>query len=370
MKSIYYLIFLPAVFFIFSCGNNENEKKDSGDVPVEYELPLKYATHFKVFKSGEDFRVEIIGDNKIVQEFVVSYAPQNKNIIKIPFEKIVATSTTHLGFFEILNSRESIVGFPNTKFISDSVLHNLAINGKIAELGTAEALNLEKLFDLNPDIVFDFPNLRAQGQTKELHKVGIKSIFITEFYEENTLGKVEWIKLFGLLMGKEELANKEFEKIEKNYLELKNTIKKKDIKPKVLSGIMFGDAWYAPGGNSFAVKMYENAGASYVWSSDTTSGSKSFSFEKVFEDAIDADYWIGVGGKKSLDDLLSSNTKYSLFKAFKDKNVYSYGGLTPWGANSYFEMGVLRPDVVLKDLTIIFDPKADKENLVYYKKLK
>lgn len=363
------LISFVIVLFLISCSTTENEKKIVD--AKEQEIPIKYAKNFKIYKSGSNYRIVIFDRQKVVQEFLVSNQPRDNSVLKIPMNKFVATSTTHLGYIEKLDLRKGLVGFPNTKFISDTLLYNRVKNGEIVELGTAESLNLEKLFVLSPDVIFDFPNPISQGQKAKLKKAGLKTIMITEFYEETALGKAEWIKLFGLLLGKEDSAKKEFDKIEKRFLELKNSISENSLKPAVFSGIMYGDSWYAPGGRSFAAKFYKDAGADFVWKSDTTSGSKSFSFEKVFEDAVDAEYWIGVGGKKSLNDLVESNSNYSLFKAYKNKNIYSvYGGMTAWGANPYFEKGVLEPDVILKDLITIFDKNSDKSKLIYYKKLK
>ena len=368
MKSILSVLVFALVLFT-SCNNEVKEKKKS--TSSEQEIVLKYAKYFKIYKSEDSFRIEIYDRTKVIQELLVSNDPKSSDVLKIPFNKFVATSTTHLGYIEYLNSRSGLVGFPKINLIADSVLHSKALKGDLAELGTAESMNFEKLFELSPDVIFDFPNPISEGQKSKLIKAGMKISTVTEFYEETALGKVEWIKLFGLLLGKEELANKVFEEIENRYLNIEKSVEVKKDAPTVFSGTMFGDTWYAPGGNSFASKFYKAVGAQYVWASDSSSGSRSFSFEKVYQDAVDADYWIGVGGQSSLKSMIESNSNYNLFKAFKNKNVYSvYGGETAWGANSYFEKGVLEPDVVLEDLIIIFDDNSDKSKLIYHKKLK
>lgn len=372
MRKLLSVILLSLVLFV-SCDNNldSNKNNKQKNENSEQEIFLKYAKHFKVYKSEDVYRIEILDRSKVIQEFKVSKTFDGTDIIKIPLKKFVATSTTHLGYIEYLNSRDGLVGFPKTDFISDSILHSRVLDGKIAELGTAESMNFEKLFELNPGVIFDFPNPISEGQKGKLLKAGMKIAVITEFYEETALGKVEWIKLFGLLLGKEDLANKLFREIENNYLNLEKSITAKNKVPTIFSGIMYGDTWYAPGGKSFVAKFYKAAGANYVWGADSSSGSRSFSFEKVYQDAVDADYWIGVGGQESLNSLIESNSNYGLFKAFKNKNVFSvYGGLTDWGANSYFEKGVLEPDVVLQDLILIFDENSDKSKLVYHKQLK
>lgn len=368
MKKVVSILIMSFVLFI-SCNSGEANKNKTDS--SEKEVVLKYAKHFKIFKSEDVYRIEIYDRSKVIQELRVSHNPKSSEVLKIPFKKFVATSSTHLGYIEYLDLRDGLVGFPKTNFISDSILHSRAESGNLAELGTAESMNFEKLFELNPDVIFDFPNPISEGQKSKLIKAGMNISVITEFYEETALGKVEWIKLFGLLLGKEELANEIFKDVEERFLKLENSIVDKDIVNTVFSGIMYGDTWYAPGGKSFMAKFYKIAGADYVWGDDSSSGSRSFSFEKVYQDAVNADYWIGVGGQPSLQSLIESNSNYGLFKAFKNKKVYSvYGGLTEWGANSYFEQGVLEPDVVLQDLIFIFDENSDKSKLVYHKELK
>ncbi len=370
MKKLLLLPILSLLIFSSSCSNDAKKEKSTKSNSTEQEIVLKYAKHFKIFKSDDAYRIEIYDKDKMIKDFKVSKNPKSPEIIKIPIKRFVATSTTHLGYIEYLNSREGLVGFPKTTLISDSILHARALSGDLAELGTAESMNLEKLFELSPDVIFDFPNPISEGQKQKLVKAGLKIVLITEFYEETALGKVEWIKLFGLLLGKEKLANKVFADVESRYLSINKSSVVNEKSPTVFSGIMYGDTWYAPGGKSFAAEFYAAAGVNYVWASDSSSGSRTFSFEKVYQDAVNADYWVGVGGQPSLKSMLESNPNYKLFKAFRNKNVYSvYKGQTPWGANPYFELGVLQPDVILQDLINIFDEGADKSKLVYHKRL-
>ncbi|MFV0237178.1 MAG: ABC transporter substrate-binding protein, partial [Flavobacteriales bacterium] len=59
-----------------------------------------------------------------------------------------------------------------------------------------------------------------------------------------------------------------------------------------------------------------------------------------------------------------------LFKAFERGEIYSLTGNMDQEANNYFEEGVVRPDLILKDLTQIFYPSKKRQKLKFYKKLK
>lgn len=91
MHKVISLLIITFGLFI-SCSNNQDSqnKKDNS----EKELTLKYAKHFKIFKSEDVYRIEIYDRSKVIQEFRVSKNPESLKILKIPFKKIVATSTT------------------------------------------------------------------------------------------------------------------------------------------------------------------------------------------------------------------------------------------------------------------------------------
>lgn len=52
-----------------------------------------------------------------------------------------------------------------------------------------------------------------------------------------------------------------------------------------MTGVMYGDVWYVPGGRSYAAKFIEDAGGKYLWSDNPKTGSIELSFESVLEKA-------------------------------------------------------------------------------------
>ncbi|MDQ3396075.1 MAG: ABC transporter substrate-binding protein, partial [Bacteroidota bacterium] len=159
--------------------------------------------------------------------------------------------------------------------------------------------------------------------------------------------------------------------IRNNYDSLKDLVKKEQNKPTVYSGIVYGDIWYVPAGRSWAAQLLDHAGAAYLWSNDGGQGSLELSFEKVYEKASDADYWIGVASFESLEEIRNVEVRYADFKAFKEGNVYSYNArIGEKGGNEYMELGYARPDIILADLIKILHPQLIPEHQLYfYKKL-
>jgi iron complex transport system substrate-binding protein len=134
---------------------------------------------------------------------------------------------------------------------------------------------------------------------------------------------------------------------------------------------VYGDAWFMPGGKNYASTLLKDAGCEYLWESDSTSGFLELSFESVYEKAHNADRWIGVGSYKTLKEIEAADQRYTRFKAFKDKEVYTFNArVGSKGGSEFLELGYLRPDIILKDLVRIGHPEvAQDHTLFFHKKL-
>jgi iron complex transport system substrate-binding protein len=228
-------------------------------------------------------------------------------------------------------------------------------------------MNLERLVVLKPDLVMSYSVSGRQGQTKKIIELGIPVVINAEYLETHPLGRAEWIKFMAAFLDKESQANEVFSIIENNYLAAKELVSSELNQPTVLSGIVYNDAWFLPGGQNYASRILKDAGYRYLWEGDSTIGFLRLSFEAVYEKAKDADYWIGVGSFISLEDLKNADNRYALFKAFKDRNVYTYDVRKgEKGGSEFFELGYLRPDIILKDLIKIYRPELIKDHQLYF----
>jgi iron complex transport system substrate-binding protein len=368
------LIILFSFVFFSSCKNDNVSKNDNesqskqGDLhsnkSTEFKVAIdfKYAEKIKVFESETHYKIKIFSNDALIQE---------KLILKsnLPYSKYISTSTTHVAFINALDKADCLIGFPNPNLIYDSYCHQRFLEDKIADIGSFSSLDIEKILDLQSDIIFDYPKGVTTQKASKFKKFNTEILLISEFYEVDALAKAEWIKLFGILFDQNQKADSIFSLVEKNYHNINSTLKENGQRPSVISGIFYGDSWHAPAGESYTAKMFEKAGGDYIWKDIQGSGSFTISFEKAFSEGIAADYWIGVGAKRSFKELTLDNEKYIHFKSFKNKNIYSsYASVTPWGANPIFEQGVLRPDLILADFYNIINQTEDELN--FYKKLK
>ena len=379
MKLFYFRIaFCLLTISFVSCKQNTTV---ATTVKTSLKNEIQYAKGLQIFKFTGYSIVKITSPWPNAKE-TFTYVLQQKNgiipdslkqfsIIPIPIKSIVVTSTSHIPSLEMLGVENTLIGFPNTNYISSEKTRKLIDSGKVREVGKNESLNTEVLIDMSPDVIVSFGINNSNPTLDNLQKSGLKVMLNGDWTEQTPLGKAEWIKFFGALYGLDSKAQTIFSEIEKEY---KNTLalaKKIKLKPTVLSGSMFQDQWYVPQGQSWASLFLKDAQSDYLWASTDGTGSLSLPFETVLDKAQHAEFWIAPGDFSSLKEMSNSNPHYTEFDSFKNKKVYSYsikkgakGGIV------YFEWSPTRPDWVLKDLIKIFHPElVPNHKLFFFQKL-
>jgi iron complex transport system substrate-binding protein len=364
-----------SIILLGACGVKQDHSAASQQGTAA--LELRYATGFRITKIEGAKLVEVLhpyqNSNTIIKYLLVKRGQpvpshdEDVEVIRIPIQTIVCTSTTHIPLLDYLDASEKLIGFPTTDYISSTRIRERIDSGFVSNLGIEDAMNLERLVVLKPDLVMSYSVSGRQGQTKKINELGIPVVINAEYLETHPLGRAEWIKFMAAFLDKESQANEVFSIIENNYLAAKELVRSELNQPTVLSGIVYNDAWFLPGGQNYASRILKDAGYRYLWEGDSTIGFLRLSFEAVYEKAKDADYWIGVGSFNSLEDLKNADNRYALFKAFKDRNVYTYDVRKgEKGGSEFFELGYLRPDIILKDLIKIYRPELIKDHQLYF----
>ncbi len=358
------------VFFtllIFAVGCKENTESTS-KITSEIENEIKYASGLAIFKY-EDYTVIKVSNPWPNATKNYTYILKEKEAkipdslsrfttIQVPIKNIVVTSTTHIPSLEMLGVENSLVGFPNLDYVSSEKVRARIENGKVRELGSNQTLNTEVIIDIAPDVLIGYGIDNKNPTLDNLEKSGLKIMLNGDWNEQTPLGKAEWIKFFGVLYGLDEKANTIFSDIEKEYNTTLELAKKAASKPTILAGDMFEGTWYLPKGSSWGSLLLAQAGGNYLWKETEGTGSLSLSFETVLEKAKDADFWITSGQFSTLKEMIDANPHYSQFKAFQNKNVYSFSSRKgKKGGILYYELAPNRPDIVLKDIVKTLHPE-------------
>ncbi|MGV6845590.1 MAG: ABC transporter substrate-binding protein [Lutibacter sp.] len=370
---IKYLSCILCLILSSSCdfSKNYNAKNSAKKISNSYAkgfsiIAHKDYTELKIYSPNTHFKKSV--------SYFFSTNNQNPKIktIKIPVKSVVVTSTTHLPMLELLHGENNLVGFPNTKYISSEKILTRIKLGKVLDLGNEEHMNTELLMNLKPDIVIGFSLNSNNKMYQNIKKMGINVIINNDWLEANPLARAEWIKVFGLLFNKNHLADSIFKTIESNYLTAKKLAKSAKKIPTVISGGLFKNIWYLPAGKSFEATFLNDANTNYLYKNTSGTGSLSLNIESVYVKGKNANIWLSPSYFTSYQELANSNVLYTKFKAFKQKQIYSYvinkgksGGIV------YFELAPTRPDLVLKDLIKIAHPSLlPNYKLTFYRRLK
>lgn len=351
--------------------------KDTSEVPLAYTSKIQYAKGFQI-ENFETYAILTITNPWPESNLAFRYllkrtavTVENEGafeaVLNIPIQSMVVTSTTHIPSLEMLEEETALIGFPNLDYISSERTRTLINSEKIKELGKNEDMNTEVLIALKPDVVVTFAVEGRNKTVNTIQRAGIPVLYNADWTETHPLGKAEWIKFFGLLLGKEKAADSIFSVIEKNYNDAKELAKTATEYPSVLSGAMFKDIWYLPQGDSWAAKFIDDAHGNYLWKDRKGTGSLSLNLESVLETGKTAEYWVGPGQFMTYHQMKEAHSVYTEFDAYQKRNVFNFThkkGAS--GGVIYYELAPNRPDLVLKDMIKILHPQLLPDYQLYF----
>lgn len=359
--------FITLIFVLASCTEKTTAPATVKGIPV----PITYAQGF-LLTNYDDYQLLAItkafpnSTDTLHYALIKATTPasvkarltkQNIPTVQVPIRRIVVTSTTHIPSLEMLEEEASLVGFPNLDYISSTLSRKRIANNYIKELGQNESIHTEVLLELAPEAIVSFG---VEGENKSLEvaqKAGIPVLYNGDWVEQDPLGKAEWIKFFGALYAKNEMAERLFAEIEKDYNATKLLAQDVPHRPSVLSGAMYKDVWYLPKGDSWPAKLIADAGGNYLWADTQGTGSLSLSIESVLDQGQAAQYWIAPAQYKNYTAMRQASSVYAHFDAFKNKQVYTFAAKTgATGGLLYYELAPNRPDLVLKDMVHYLHP--------------
>ena len=284
----------------------------------------------------------------------IDETPAGYTVIETPVRSTICMTSLQLSNFIKLDELDAVVGITSTRHLFNADMQKRLDDGKTHKIGIEGNFDNEIIMGINPDVILISPFKR--GGYDALTEVGIPLIPHLGYKEMTPLGQAEWIKFIGLLIGKEEKANRIFAEIENRYLKLVKLTSEVKKRPVVFSGELRGGNWYAVGGKSFLAQLFKDAGADYFLKDDVRSGGVSLDFETVYSQAAYADYWRIVNsykGEFTYDVLQAEDVRYADFQAFKKKQVV-YCNMSQ---KPFYESMPVEPEVVLADLIAVFHPQ-------------
>lgn len=373
MRLVYLLMI---VLVLFSCKRKQVVEQPS-PISGNTLTNIKYARGFSVTYLENGKLVEVTKPYPNAKstlryllvekgDAIPSHDPDTR-VIMVPITRMVCTSTSHIPLLDYLNETNALIGFPTTDYISSEKMRARIDVGLVSELGVDKSMNVERLAVLKPELVMGYTISGDVGQFKKMEELNIHVVVNAEYLEEHPLGRAEWIKFMALFFNKEDLADSVFSEIEKSYQQTKDLVAGVTAQPTVMSGVVYGDTWFLPGGKNYAAQLLKDAGCTYLWEDNPSTGFLELSFESVYEKAHDADLWVGVASFMDLQSIENADKRYAQFNSFKKGDVFTYDARKgAKGGSEFLELGYLRPDLILKDLVKIAHPDLLPDHTLYF----
>lgn len=295
---------------------------------------------------------------------------QGKTLQRMPLKelhRVVVFTTSHCQLMEYLGVADRIVGVCDLQYILIPDIQKRVKEGKIVDCGNSMSPDIEKIISLKPDAILLSP-FEGSGGFGRLEKLGIPIIQAADYMETSALGRAEWMRYYGRLLGCAERADSLFHAVDSTYASLKAMAQQFPLGRSILTERKTGATWYTPGGTSTIAIIIKDAQGRYAWSNDQHSGSLALSVEQIISQGGQSDVWaFKYNGTKpmSRDDLLQEYHGYAALKAFQTGEIYECNT----SRVPYFEEVSWRPDYLLREMIQLLHPQVNLGGLRYYKKL-
>lgn len=294
--------------------------------------------------------------------------PPDIKPLQLPLDSVYVVASAAM---DLINESGSLdkVSFSGTK-AKDWSLPSVAAameNGKIAYAGKYSAPDYELLTAGGCDFAIENTMIYHKPEVKEkLEELGIPVLVEYSFYEPHPLGRLEWIKLYGLLFGKEERActyyDDQLSRIE-------------PIMEKKPSGKSVAFFYVNPNGavnvrkpNDYVVKMISLSGGKYaldnlVVEEENALSTMNMMMEDFYVSCVNSDILIYNGTIdsefSSIEDLFAKSELFRDFAAVKNKKVY-------FVSKDFYQQTTGIADF-MEDLYKVM--KGEEDNLTYLLKL-
>lgn len=373
MKRRDFLKALPAATLaLTACGDTKTAPANTASLVFSHSYPLEYATQFTadcyeggytlltITESGDKFLVTPEGAAE------VDDLPEGVTVLRQPMQNIYLVSTSIMDLFIALDGLDSL-SLSGTKaegWYLDEAKAAMQ-EGKIAYAGKYSAPDYEQILAANCGLAFENTMIYHTPEVKEqLERFGIPVLVERSSYEGSPLARMEWIKLVGILLGKEEDAERVFSEQVERVAPLMD--QPSTEKTAAFFSITANNLANVRKGGDYIAQMIEMAGGEYVFSDLTDNGNSLSTMNLPLEDfyagAKDADFLIYnstvEGIVETREQLIAKCSLLADFKAVQNGNV--------WCTNkSFFQQSMELADLILDMHTVFTEEDPDESSLTF-----
>ena len=379
------IILIPALAIALTlsgCGKGGEETGRSAfDDHHKGSMELKYADQFSVdyyddgisvvrVEDGLDYLVT--GGSGELPDWLSEEDVKGMAVINAPAGKVYNAASSAMDLIDAAGALDSVV-MTSTQESDWSIdrIRKLVGDGTIRYIGKYRSPDYEALVEDDVDLAIESTMIYHNPQVKEaIEELGIPVLVERSSYESEPLGRVEWIKLYGLLFGKEEEAKAFFDGSEAK-LQAVDTEAVKDAPSVAFFSVNSNGSVVVRKPGDYVTKMIETAGGTYALDGITDEDENALStmnmqMEAFYDKAVDADILIYnstiEGGLGSISDLTALSDGFSDFAAVKNGSVWCTDAST-------FQKTTGAADMIV-EMNRIFAGAADDSGMEYFHKLR
>jgi iron complex transport system substrate-binding protein len=363
-----FLKLIPAATLVLSGCSSKTEPANTESLVFSHHYQLDYAQQFTADCYEGGYTMVSIPDSG--QKFLVvsqdaaevDSLPADVTVLRQPVENIYLVSTSVMDLILHLDALDSVT-LSGTKaegwYLPEAKQAMEA--GRIAYAGKYSAPDYEQILAANCGLAIENTMILHTPEVKEqLEHFGIPVLVERSSYESGPLERMEWIKLYGILLGKEDTAEQVFAAQEAAIAPLLE--QEPTGKSCAFFSLSSNNLATVRKGSDYVAKMIEMAGGAYVFSDLTDNGNSLATMNLPLEDfyagAKDADVLIYnsaiEGTIASVSQLTEKFPLLAEFKAVQNGQVWCT-------SQSLFQQSMELADLIL-DMNKVFTegtPDAD-----------
>ena len=377
MKRRDFLKALPAAALTLTgCSTASTAPARTESLVFSHAYPLDYAQQFTA-DCYEDGSVLLTVTDSGAQFLVmpedaaeVDDLPEGVAVLRQPIENIYLVSTSVMDLFLHLDALDSIrlSGTRAEGWYLDEAKAAMEA-GRIAYAGKYSAPDYEQILSAGCSLAIENTMIYHTPEVKEqLERFGIPVLVERSSYESSPLARMEWIKFYGILLGKQDLAEQVFAE---QLARIQPLLDQPSTgKACAFFSITANDLANVRKGGDYVAQMIEMAGGDYVFADLTDSGSNLSTMNLPLEDfyagARDADYLIYnstiEGVLSTTEELTAKCPLLADFRAIQNGNVWCT-------TQSFFQQSMELADFILDLHTIFTEEHPDPAALNFLTKV-
>ena len=319
----------------YSADNLQN-KETEGSLVYESSMELQYAENFSVdyYKGGYTMLTTTMDGKRFLVVPEGKEIPENMKediiVLQRPMKDLYLVASAVMDMFRELDGLDAITfsGQKEENWYIEEAKEAMA-KGDMIYAGKYSKPDYELLVSEGCALAIENRMISHSPEVIEkLEDFGIPVMIEYSSYESHPLGRVEWIKFFGALLGKEAIAEQIFEE-QAAILDMVSADEKTD-QTVAFFFITSNGLVQVRQSSDYVPKMIELAGGKYIFENlgdgETKRSTMNMQVEEFYNGAKDADFLIYNssidGGVSSREELLDKCEVLADFKAVQEGNVW------------------------------------------------